>query len=444
MKFRNYKHPLMAFVGVLALLLAAPLSSSAEEEAGILSGRVVDMEGHPVSDLTLGIQPIDMIEGEMWQTPTPMQQSRTDAAGNFRINDIVPGRAKLVVVPKSGTFEPNTEIRSIDSGGLRFLPIDHPNFQISHEQRIRFLSTFEVEPKKVSTIGGIPLYIKSGMDIKDITVTVRPRMRVRCRVLLADGTPLTDAAVTLHLNYRSLDDVNSGNFSRSPTYTDSDGYIVMYVNLPAFCTVSIEYQGDTAMGETFKIGEKQRRHDLVFQLSKASIPPVPNAPTPPLKDVRVPPSVPRIPKEVQAPPVPQMPNSIGTWVVNPTNGHAYKRIQCKTWKDARAMAVAEEAHLVSINNEAEQKWLVEVFGRDPFLIGLTRLENQTEWQWTSGEPVTYTNWALRGLTTVQEAFVFVSMIDGKWRIGTPESLQRVGIALLEKEVDRLDKPLENR
>ena len=108
------------------------------------------------------------------------------------------------------------------------------------------------------------------------------------------------------------------------------------------------------------------------------------------------------------------------------------------------MAVAEGAHLVSINDAAEQKWLVEVFGRDPFLIGLTRLENQTEWQWTSGEPVAYTNWALRGLTTVQEAFVFVSMIDGKWRIGTPESLQRVGIALLEKEVDRLDKPLENR
>ncbi len=210
MRFPNFKHPLMAFVGVLALLLVASLSSGAEENASTLSGHVVDMEGHPVSELTLGIQPIDMIEGEMWQMPTPMQQSRTDAAGNFRINDIVPGRAKLVVVPKTGTFESDKEIHAIEIGGLRFLPIDHPNFQISHEQRIRFLSTFEVEPKKVSTIGGIPLYIKSGMAIKDITVTVRPRMRVRCRVLLADGTPLTDAAVTLHLNYRSLDGVNSG------------------------------------------------------------------------------------------------------------------------------------------------------------------------------------------------------------------------------------------
>lgn len=425
----NFRHPLVVLVGILALLLTAPLPSSAEGEASTLSGRVVDMEGHPVSDLTLGIQPIDMIEGEMWQMPTPMQQSRTNSTGNFRIGGIVPGHAKLVVVPKAGTFEPDTEIHAVDIGGLRFLSIDRPNFKISHEQRIRFLSTFEVEPKKVSAVGGIPLYIKSGVDIKDITITVRTRMRIRSRVLLADGSPLTDATVKFDLRFRSLDDVNSGNFSRTPTYTDADGYFVVYVNLPMFCTVSVEYKGDTAMGETFKIGEKQRRHDLVFRLSKASMPPVPDAPTPP--------PAPSIPKEVQAPPVPPRPNPIGTWVVNPANGHAYKRIQCKTWKEARAMAIAEGANLVSINNEAEQKWLVEIFGRDPFLIGLTRLENRTEWQWTSGEPVAYTNWAVRGLTTARETFVFVSMIDGKWHIGTPESLQRIGIALLEKEVDRL-------
>ena len=417
MRFPNFRHPLMALVGIWALLLAAPLASNAEEDASTLSGRVVNMEGHPVSDLTLGIQLIDIIEGEMWQIPTPMQQSRTNSIGSFRIGGIVPGHAKLVVVPKSGTFEPDTEIRSINIGGLSFLLIDKPNFQVSHEQRIRFLSTFEVEPKKVSAVGGIPLYIKSGVDIKDIKVTVRPRMRIRCRGLLADGTPLTDATVKLHLNYRSLDDVMSGNFSRSPTYTDSDGYFVMYVNLPAFCTVSVEYQGDTATAETFKIAEEQRRHDLVFRLSEASVPPVPTMP---------------------------MPNPMEAWVVNPVNGHTYKKIQCKSWEDARATAVAEGAHLVSINDETEQEWLVETFGQEPFLIGLTHLVNQTEWQWTSSEPVTYTNWALQELAMAPDALVFVDMINGKWHIGTPESLQRIGIALLEKEDRNSDRPLENR
>ena len=106
MRFPNFRHPLVALVGILAFLLVAPLDSSAEEDASTLSGRVVDMEGDPVSDLTLGIQPIDIIEGEMWQIPTPMQQSRTNSIGSFRIGGIVPGHAKLVVVPKSGTFEP--------------------------------------------------------------------------------------------------------------------------------------------------------------------------------------------------------------------------------------------------------------------------------------------------------------------------------------------------
>ena len=413
MRFQNFRHPLVALTWILAFLLVAPLSSIAEEEASTLSGRVVDMEGNPVSDLTLGIQPIDIIDGEMWQIPTPMQQSRTNSIGSFRIGGIVPGHAKLVVVPKSGTFEPDTEIRAIDIGGLSFLPIGMPNFQVSHEQRLRFVATFEVEPKKVSDVGGIPLYIKSGADIKDITVTVRPRMRIRCRVLLADGTPLADATVKLHLRYRSLDDVMSGNFSRSPTYTDSDGYFVMYVNLPAFCTVSVEYQGDTATAETFKIAEGQRRHDLVFRLSEASVPPVPTMP---------------------------MPNPMEAWVVNPANGHAYKKIRCKRWGDAQATAIAESAHLVSINDEAEQKWLVETFGEEPFLIGLTHLANQTEWQWTSGESVTYTNWALQELATDRDALVFVDMINGKWHIGTPESLQRIGIVLLEKKDGNPNKP----
>ena len=443
MRFSDFRHPLVALVGILAFLLAAPLCSGAEEEASTLSGRVVDMEGRPVSDLTLGIQPIDMIEGEMWQMPTPMQQSRTNSEGHFRISGIVPGYAKLVVLSKTATVEPDTEIQSINIGDLRFLPIDSSNFQISHKLRIRFV-TFDIDPKKVSAVGGIPLYIKSGVDIKDITVTVRPRMRIRSRILLADGTPLVNATVKFELRFRSLDDVHSGTFSINPTDTDSEGYVVTYVNLPMFCTVSVEYKGDTAMGETFKIREGQRRHDLIFRLSKASMPPVPDAPTPFLEGIQVPPPVPPISKEVQALPVPPIPNPIGAWVVNPANGHAYKKIRCKTWEDACAKAIAEGAHLVSINDEAEQKWLMEVFGRDPFLIGLTRLENRTEWQWTSGESVTYTNWALRGLTTVQEAFVFVSMIDGKWRIGTPESLQRVGIALLEKEDMHSERSMENK
>ena len=65
MRFPDFRQPLTVFMGILVLLLAAPAHSIAEGEAGTLSGCVVDMEGNPVSDFTLAVQPIDIIEGEM-------------------------------------------------------------------------------------------------------------------------------------------------------------------------------------------------------------------------------------------------------------------------------------------------------------------------------------------------------------------------------------------
>ena len=53
MRFPNFRQLLVTLVGFLVLLFAAPFTSNAEEDVSTLSGRVVDMEGHPVSDLTL-------------------------------------------------------------------------------------------------------------------------------------------------------------------------------------------------------------------------------------------------------------------------------------------------------------------------------------------------------------------------------------------------------
>ena len=83
----------------------------------------------------------------------------------------------------------------------------------------------------------------------------------------------------------------------------------------------------------------------------------------------------------------------GVWVVNPENGHAYKKIRFSGVEDAIAQAAKEGAYLVAINDAAEQHWLERAFSPMRTLIGINDTEEEGQWQWHSGEPVTYTNWA---------------------------------------------------
>jgi len=79
---------------------------------------------------------------------------------------------------------------------------------------------------------------------------------------------------------------------------------------------------------------------------------------------------------------------------NPANGNQYFLTTSTTWTDAQAQAVAAGGNLVTINDAAEQNWLSSVFGTtELFWIGLTDRVTEGVFQWVSGQPVTYTNWA---------------------------------------------------
>ena len=66
----------------------------------------------------------------------------------------------------------------------------------------------------------------------------------------------------------------------------------------------------------------------------------------------------------------------------------------KTWADAEAEAVGLGGHLVTIQNQAKNdRLLATVGGSDIFWIGLNKNPLTDQWEWSSGESVTYTNWA---------------------------------------------------
>ena len=369
---------------------AAASESDADRLA--FSGRVVDTDGNPIAGFPIAVGPLFSMDGEIQpffmfggfngNAQAPTLKSDTDEEGRFSISGVKAGPIQFMPQPNymdGGDVQPHdinqdnlvdAEVLSIDIGVMTF-----------------YTSSGERPP-----FGGITFTIEPGTHLENIEVVVRPRMRIRGRVVFADGTPLANAEVRTSVRRRDLEGEGRGTRGGA-TRTDDEGYFVLYVDEPAFYTVAIEFQGLSASSERFALEAGQRRDDLVLTLDSQPIP-------------------------IEPTPAPVKPDSEGAWVMNPANGHLYKSIHCKRWEDAQTKAVNEDAHLVSISDAAEQKWLVGIFGTAPYWIGLTDLEKEGEWRWMNGDPITYTNWAPDEPTDIDQAeedYVFMGLTpDGKW------------------------------
>ena len=128
------------------------------------------------------------------------------------------------------------------------------------------------------------------------------------------------------------------------------------------------------------------------------------------------------------------------WVINPANGHAYKRIRCISRDEAQAIAAAEGAYLVAINDETEQKWLEGAFGTHLYWIGLSDAAEEGNWKWSDGSPLTYTNWGpedrfTNTFSAEKTDYAVMSFVNGEWHpVGIEDLFWRaIGQAILEKE-----------
>ncbi len=130
-----------------------------------------------------------------------------------------------------------------------------------------------------------------------------------------------------------------------------------------------------------------------------------------------------------------------TWHVNPANGHLYKRTDTMNWKDARRQAVLWGGQLVTINDQAEQDWLLQTFGdSEDLFIGLRDVKPPLQkWRWESGEAVSYTNWNTGEPTdTVAEPVVMLNNgLAGKWNNVPMSFLARGIVERTPPQVQRL-------
>ena len=376
------------------------------------SGHILDEAGEPVSGIKIAITPV--IDGNGAWFPirehdgalenTSALPVESDAEGRFTITETISGPVLLSLFPLHGSA---VRILRVQIGELLFYPTG------MGERGIVFAPT-------------------PGESIKNIGVTVQSP-HIRGKVQRTDGRPIANARINRRLRRVNLYGTSSGSGTE---HTDAEGYFTHYIddmNLkePTFYVFSVTYQGQTVDADPILLKLGDPTHDIVFTFH--------GLPEEPLQGRH---------RNFASASASTSSGAQDVWVIKPdfslqTGGQAYKKIKCENWEAARTQATAEEAYLVAINDAAEQKWLQIVFGNQPSWIGLNDVGQEGEWQWDSGEPLTYTNWGFQEPddTNNGDEDCVIMGPSGKWEDINPADGQWSWIqtAIIEKRMSPIEE-----
>ena len=305
----------------------------AQESLSSIAGRVINPKGVPITGVTLSLA---------------SSRSQTDAEGRFAFKNI-PSRQVQIHILRFDLKDDAYRIRTIKFGKV---------------------SVYYHDPDPSDAV---IFAIKPGTHIKNVEVIIEYQFKIHGRIVFKNGEPLANTSLKINIDNLPLDWAESFSFRRSFT-TDAQGKFVYSAYSPGVYALSINYRGLSAELEPFLLEVGEQSETQVLTLKGNSV------------DLSEP-----LPEELEnnqrnSPDVKSM------WIINPANGHAYKRIKCNDRIDAQIQAEKEDAHLVTITSEAEQIWLEAVFSTGPYWIGLTDMAKEGKWQWDTGERVTYTNW----------------------------------------------------
>ena len=445
---------------IISIAAAQVPAEPARQAPSGISGKVVDPEGNPVAGFTFTVRPMKLHGGLLQPEedfmprfqmppegmegpgmPRTTTKAKTHPDGTFTVTNIQPGLVQLNAVSSAmlealEMMDPD----KIQEGGEippEFMRLERlePDKQILTLQVGQV--TFFYDTEEFHFFEGLTFELKPGVTLENVKITVKQRLQIRARIVYADGTPVVNANGRLSMRHGQEDNPRSGGTHGTDFFTDADGNFTEYRDEPGFYTLSVEYNALSGGAGPFLLKDGVEPENLVITLD--GNPPEVERPTVggPIEKGKVPVGVgdvvvkavevpPRVAARAAVPPQPPKPPK-SVWVINPANGHAYKKIQCRDWHDAQQKAVEEGAHLVSINDETEQYWLQIIFRSHSTWIGLTDVEKEGTWQWDSGEPVTYTNWTAQPIfgdearPETEKDYVIMTFRDGEWQSIGPES-----------------------
>lgn len=244
--FRNLLHRIVVLCLAITICALLGCGETIEIDRARFSGRVVDEAGNPVAGLGLVIIPCDVDHDT---SITAVYYAISNDTGHFSITGIYPGKSHFMLVPgypEGVPPEPEYQLLSFKIQTLAYYPKDLSPVPCTQD-------TFFIAP---------------GAEIENVEVIVRPRMRIRAKIVFADGTPLANKEVDI--NIRTFD-LHSGHVVggiQGSRQTDSQGYFVQYVdeNRATGYRVSVEYNELCATSEDFVLNVGERREDLILKL----------------------------------------------------------------------------------------------------------------------------------------------------------------------------------
>ncbi|MYH81753.1 hypothetical protein F4009_23030 [Candidatus Poribacteria bacterium] len=346
---------LFLFLFLIASFFFSMSRPSTAQGSTTFSGRLIDTQGNPISGITIYIRRYNGPEHNSSEKQDDSLQTVTGANGRFDFSGIVYDSLKLDIQSAS-KIGYQINVLSVEFGEIALYPD-----RDWHWSSVKFA-------------------LKPGVRMENVVITadIRGRPKIRTRVVYADSTALTNTEIYVYRQTNPFVGNNRGS-GQLMERTDADGYFVEYLYTVTgqpehYITLVVEHQGLFAKAIPFVFLDHDR--DLVLTLNGNPKP----LTEPPLEHWE---RFSALAAYLEPPPM---------WVVNPANGHAYKKTHSQTIKEATVQATAEGAYLVAINDESEETWLQHVFGNGKFWIGLSDTEEEGQWQWHSGEPVIYTNW----------------------------------------------------
>ena len=220
-------------------------TSSEAQEGNTVSGRLIDTNGNPISDIVIYLRLETDLDQNSLNTPADDSvRMRTDSKGRFAFSNIHYKVIDFDIDSQSKTgFEIN--VLSYEFGDIVLYPF-----------RRWYWST-------------VNFALDSGAKMENIVITadIRKRPRIRTRVVYEDGSPVANSQVYVLRETKSLYWKEKGDSRRNIT-TDLDGYFTEYLSVdypPRFCvTLAIEHQGLYAKTTPFIMVDDV---DLVLKLN---------------------------------------------------------------------------------------------------------------------------------------------------------------------------------